>query len=80
MDVPPAGLRVGRAFVDAGARIYLVGGTIRDALINRAPAPGGDWDLTTDARPEQILEITEPLATADNLVQVGDKGPFSRFI
>ena len=22
----------------------------------------------------------EPLATADNLVQVGDKGPFSRFV
>ncbi|MCW2603078.1 MAG: cca [Pseudonocardiales bacterium] len=64
VDVPPAVLRVGRAFVDAGARIYLVGGTIRDALLGRPPGPDGDWDLTTDALPEQIVAITAPLAAA----------------
>jgi poly(A) polymerase len=64
VDVPPAVLRVGRAFADAGAKVYLVGGTIRDALLGRAPGPDGDWDLTTDARPEQILAITAALAAA----------------
>ena len=64
VDVPAAVLRVGRAFSDAGARVYLVGGSIRDALLGRAPGPDGDWDLTTDARPERILAITAPLAAA----------------
>ena len=33
---------------------YLVGGSLRDVLIGRAPH---DWDLATDARPERILEL-----------------------
>ena len=64
VEIPAAVLRVGRAFVDAGARIYLVGGTIRDALLGRPVPADGDWDLTTDARPEQIVAITAPLAAA----------------
>jgi putative nucleotidyltransferase with HDIG domain len=32
----------------------VVGGSLRDALLGRAPA---DWDLATDARPERMLEI-----------------------
>ncbi len=41
-------------FVKAGYRIYLVGGAVRDLLLKK---PHKDWDLTTDATPEQILEI-----------------------
>jgi tRNA nucleotidyltransferase (CCA-adding enzyme) len=37
---------------DHGA--YLVGGGVRDALLG---LPGSDWDVTTDARPERILEV-----------------------
>ena len=33
---------------------FVVGGSIRDALLGREPA---DWDLATDARPEQLLEL-----------------------
>jgi len=47
-----------QALLDAlwshGHAAYVVGGSLRDALIGREPA---DWDLTTDARPEQLLEI-----------------------
>lgn len=33
---------------------YVVGGSLRDALLGRVPA---DWDLATDARPDRILAI-----------------------
>ena len=33
---------------------YAVGGCLRDALLGRAPA---DWDLTTDAPPDRIVEL-----------------------
>ena len=53
-----------RRFVDAGYRVYLVGGPVRDAI---AGAPGGkepfgpdtDLDLTTDARPEEIERLVD---------------------
>ena len=38
----------------AGHAAYVVGGSLRDALLGRVAA---DWDLATDARPEQILAL-----------------------
>jgi poly(A) polymerase len=40
-------------FADAGHRLYLVGGTVRDLLVD-AGRGDFDLDLTTDARPAQI--------------------------
>ena len=37
-----------------GYAAYVVGGCLRDALLGRTPA---DWDLTTDAPPEQIVDL-----------------------
>jgi putative nucleotidyltransferase with HDIG domain len=37
-----------------GHAAYVVGGSLRDVLLDRAPA---DWDLTTDAPPERIVEL-----------------------
>lgn len=52
------------AFAAAGHRLYLVGGIVRDHFLGREVGPDGDIDLTTDARPEQILAIVRPLASA----------------
>ncbi len=55
------------AFHDAGHKLYLVGGTVRDAIAGR---PGGidsddfDIDLTTDALPEEIEQLARPLSSA----------------
>ncbi|HUR52181.1 MAG TPA: CCA tRNA nucleotidyltransferase [Mycobacteriales bacterium] len=47
---------LGRRFTDAGHSLHLVGGSVRDALLGRL---GDDLDLTTDARPEQVLALVE---------------------
>jgi poly(A) polymerase len=41
-------------FAEAGYRLYLVGGSVRDALVGRH---GTDLDFTTDARPDAIMRI-----------------------
>ena len=38
----------------AGHAGYIVGGSLRDALLGREPA---DWDLATDALPEQLVDL-----------------------
>jgi poly(A) polymerase len=43
-------------FGDAGHRIYLVGGIVRDLLLDRA-LERPDLDFTTDARPEQTRAV-----------------------
>src|SRR5665647_404938 len=40
----------------AGFEAYLVGGCVRDLLMEREP---NDWDITTNAKPEQIIELFE---------------------
>jgi len=50
-----------RAFADAGHELALVGGPVRDAFLGR---PVTDLDFTTDALPDQVLAIVEPIASA----------------
>ncbi|MDN3495094.1 CCA tRNA nucleotidyltransferase [Planococcus sp. APC 4015] len=50
-----------RAFADAGFDLAIVGGPVRDALLDR---PVNDLDFTTDARPDDILRIVTPISTA----------------
>jgi poly(A) polymerase len=54
-------LELGERFSAAGHELALVGGPVRDALLGRL---GDDLDLTTDARPEQVLELVEGWADA----------------
>ncbi|MDO4103761.1 CCA tRNA nucleotidyltransferase [Clavibacter michiganensis] len=57
---PPVAV-LARAFHEAGHELALVGGPVRDAFLGRAAT---DLDLTTDARPDRILEIVKPVADA----------------
>ena len=61
VPIPPAAARLGEAFAAAGHELYLVGGPVRDALMGRQV---NDLDFTTDARPQQVLDIVGPLAQA----------------
>jgi poly(A) polymerase len=50
-----------RQFTRHGHELALVGGSVRDVFLGRGHV---DLDLTTDARPEQVLELTEGWADA----------------
>ncbi|WP_413464475.1 CCA tRNA nucleotidyltransferase [Corynebacterium sp. 22KM0430] len=50
-----------RGFTQRGESLYLVGGSVRDALLGRL---GHDLDFTTSARPQVIQEILEGYAPA----------------
>ncbi len=46
---------IGRLFADHGYELALVGGPVRDVFLGQRP---GDLDLTTDATPEAVLQLT----------------------
>jgi poly(A) polymerase len=57
---------IARLFEEAGFSLYLVGGSVRDALLAEAGSgsPTKDLDLTTDARPDQIEKLVRGWADA----------------
>ncbi|MFE0036295.1 CCA tRNA nucleotidyltransferase [Streptomyces sp. NPDC059015] len=66
LRVSPVADDLARRFQDAGFRLALVGGSVRDALLGRL---GNDLDFTTDARPDDVLKIVRPWA--DSVWEVG---------
>ncbi|WP_405159755.1 CCA tRNA nucleotidyltransferase [Nocardia sp. NBC_01499] len=57
---------LGEMFAARGHELYLVGGSVRDAVLGRL---GTDLDFTTDARPEQVQEMLR--GWADHLWDTG---------
>jgi tRNA nucleotidyltransferase/poly(A) polymerase len=47
-------VEIGARLRDAGYEAWLVGGCVRDLILGREPK---DYDISTDARPEQILNL-----------------------
>ncbi|HEX2073900.1 MAG TPA: CCA tRNA nucleotidyltransferase [Geodermatophilus sp.] len=67
VEVSPVLTELGARFTAAGFQAHLVGGSVRDALLAAgAGGPGvpGDLDVTTDARPEQTLEVLRGWASS----------------
>jgi len=59
---------LGELFVEAGYQIYLVGGSVRDALMGR---PSVDLDFATDARPQEMKRLLR--GWAEQLYSVGER-------
>jgi len=57
--ISPLADELGGLFAAAGHELALVGGPVRDKFLRRK---SGDLDLTTDAPPERVLEITREWA------------------
>src|SRR5262249_10558452 len=57
---------LGTRFADAGFELYLVGGSVRDAVLGRL---GSDLDFTTRAHPDQVQELLR--GWADQLWDTG---------
>ena len=55
-NVPKEVSRITSILNDAGFEAYLVGGCVRELLRDKKPK---DWDITTNAKPEEILKVFE---------------------
>ena len=64
--ISPIADELGRVFASHGHELALVGGPVRDVFLGRAHS---DLDLTTDAHPERVIEITT--GWADTIWEVG---------
>ncbi len=53
-DIPEEVSRVTQGLEEAGFEAYLVGGCVRDLFMGRKPK---DWDVTTNATPEEIIPL-----------------------
>ncbi|MDE2144706.1 MAG: HD domain-containing protein [Patescibacteria group bacterium] len=60
---------------NAGFQAFIVGGSVRDILLNREPQ---DWDVATDAKPEEILKIFPDSVYENAFGTVGVKVPASK--
>ncbi len=54
MEIPKSVLEISKELEEAGFESYLVGGCVRDFLLDRKPK---DWDITTKARPEEVQKL-----------------------
>jgi len=54
MKIPNFIEKIIKTFKQNSFEAYLVGGCVRDLLMGKEP---GDWDMTTNARPEKMLKI-----------------------
>ncbi len=53
---------------ESGFRSYIVGGCVRDSVMGREP---NDWDVTTDATPDQIKKVFSDFRTVDTGIKHG---------
>jgi poly(A) polymerase len=58
MSAAPITDALAARLASGGASLFLVGGSVRDSLLDR---PGLDLDFATDARPDRVLELVTPL-------------------
>ena len=54
IKIPDILKKMNEIFAQHGYKAYLVGGAVRDMLMGKEPH---DWDVTTDATPEQVMSI-----------------------
>lgn len=66
--IPPEVLRVVAGLQAAGYEAWVVGGCVRDLLLKRTP---NDWDVTTNATPEQIQGLFENTFYTNDFGTVG---------
>ncbi len=51
-NIPQEVVNVAKTLENKGFEAFLVGGCVRDLILNREPK---DWDITTNATPDQII-------------------------
>jgi len=68
LDIPTEVINVVDTLKNKGFEAYLIGGCVRDILIGRKPK---DWDVTTNATPEEIISLFTDTFYENNYGTVG---------
>jgi len=71
-NIPEEAKEIAGKLAKAGYRAYLVGGCVRDLIMSRKPK---DWDIATDATPEEIQKIFPDSVYENEFGTVGVKIP-----
>lgn len=66
--IPSYVTHVTQTLEKAGFEVFLVGGCVRDLIMAREPK---DWDITTNAKPEEIIPLFEKTIYENNFGTVG---------
>jgi poly(A) polymerase len=66
-DIPMIARELGARFQQAGFQLYLVGGAVRDAVLDRS---GEELDFASDARPEDVIRVLRGWAESRKLIGV----------
>src|ERR1035437_7098052 len=66
--IPDFVTRVTETLEKAGFEAFLVGGCVRDLIMGREPK---DWDITTNAKPEEIIPLFEKTIYENKFGTVG---------
>lgn len=61
-QIPPVVLDISRRLMGKGYQAFIVGGALRDSLLGQQAQ---DWDVATDARPEDIHELFSDMTRFD---------------
>ena len=56
LNIPSDIKKLYKLFKKNGKQLYVVGGAVRDAILGKSPK---DFDLTTDAKPDEVLKIAK---------------------
>jgi tRNA nucleotidyltransferase (CCA-adding enzyme) len=70
--IPQHILDIADKFINSGFQIFLVGGCVRDLILKKSVT---DWDLTTNATPDAMLELFPDSVYENNFGTVGIKTP-----
>lgn len=67
-NIPDYVTRVTNTIENAGFEVFIVGGCVRDLIMGREPK---DWDITTNAKPEEIIPLFEKTIYENKFGTVG---------
>jgi tRNA nucleotidyltransferase/poly(A) polymerase len=56
LNIPSDIKKLHKLFKKNGKQLFVVGGAVRDAILGKSPK---DFDLTTDAKPDEVLDIAK---------------------
>lgn len=68
ISLPEDIIKIKNIFINSGYKIFLVGGSVRDALLHKTPK---DYDLATDASPDKVIEILKGQSFIKNILEIG---------